>query len=151
MKKNVFLLCVMMVAMMAASVGLTSCSKDDDGGVAGAMTGNIVGTWNCEYYCIDGSSGNQYPMGDDYDLPFTTVTLRADGTCEGSGVIINGKGNYTVVTANGWEDGYWAIFTFTQNGKTVCTATLESYNNDRMTGYVTASGHGDKWFVFKKQ
>lgn len=150
MKKHVFLLCVMMVAMMAANVGLTSCSKDDDG-VAGAMTGDIVGTWNCDYYSIDGSSGTRYPMGDDYDLPMTTVTLRSDGTCEGSGVIINGKGNYTVVTANGWEDGYWAIFTFTQNGKTVCTATLESYTNDRMTGYVTVSGHGNKWFVFKKQ
>ena len=150
MKKNVFLLCVMMVAMMVASVGLTSCSKDDDG-VAGAMTGDIVGMWKCDYYYIGGNSGNQYPMGDNYDLPVTTVTLRADGTCEGSGLIVNGKGNYTVVTANGWKDGYWAIFTFTQNGKTVCTATLESYNNDHMTGYVTLSGHGDKWFVFKKQ
>lgn len=150
MKKNVFLLCVMMVAMMAASVGLTSCSKDDDG-VAGAMTGDIVGTWRCESY-QDGSNDNYlYPMGDDYDLPVTTITLRSDGTCEGSGVIINGKGNYTVVTANGWEDGYWAIFTFTQNGKTVCTATLESYTNDHRTGYVTLSGHGNKWFVFKKQ
>lgn len=150
MKKHVFLLCVMMVAMMMASVGLTSCSKDDDG-VAGAMTGDIVGTWNCDYYSIDGSSGTRYPMGDDYDLPMTTITLRADGTCEGSGVIINGKGNYTVVTGNGWKDGYWAIFTFTQNGKTVCTATLESYTNDHRTGYVTVSGHGNEWFVFKKQ
>ena len=150
MKKNVFLLCVMMVAMMAASVGLTSCSKDDDG-VAGAMTGDIVGTWKCEYYCIDGSSGSQYPMGDDYDLPVTTITLRSDGTCEGSGLIVNGKGNYTVKTGKWWEDGYSAIFTFTQNGKTVCTVTLESFNNDHRTGYVTVSGHGDKWFVFKKQ
>ena len=150
MKKNVFLLCVMMVAMMAASVGLTSCSKDDDG-VAGAMTGEIVGTWKCEYYCIDGSSGSQYPMGDDYDLPVTTITLRSDGTCEGSGLIVNGKGNYTVKTGKWWEDGYSAIFTFTQNGKTVCTVTLESYNNDHRTGYVTLSGHGNKLFVFKKQ
>ena len=150
MKKNVFLLCVMMVAMMAANVGLTSCSKDDDG-VAGAMTGEIVGTWKCEYYCIDGSSGSQYPMGDDYDLPVTTITLRSDGTCEGSGLIVNGKGNYTVKTGKWWEDGYSAIFTFTQNGKTVCTVTLESYNNDHRTGYVTLSGHGNKLFVFKKQ
>lgn len=147
MKKNVFLLCV----MMAASVGLTSCSKDDDGGVAGAMTGDIVGTWCSEYYQDGCNYDYQYPMGDNYDLPVTTVTLRADGTCEGSGLIVNGKGNYTVVTGNGWEDGYWAIFTFTQNGKTVCTATLESYANDRRTGYVTLSGNGDKWFVFKKQ
>ena len=150
MKKNVFLLCVMMVAMMAANVGLTSCSKDDDG-VAGAMTGDIVGTWNCDYYSIDGSSGSQYPMGDDYDLPVTTITLRSDGTCEGSGLIVNGKGNYTVKTGKWWEDGYSAIFTFTQNGKTVCTVTLESYNNDHRTGYVTLSGHGNKLFVFKKQ
>lgn len=149
MKKDLLFVC-MMVAMMTASVGLTSCSKDDDGGIAGAMTSDIVGTWKCEYYCIDGSSGNQYPMGDNYDLPVTTVTLRADGTCEGSGVIINGKGNFTVKTGKWWEDGYSAIFTFTQNGKTVCTATLESYTNDHRTGYVTVSGNGDKWFVFKK-
>ena len=148
MKKHVFLL-IAMVAMMAASVGLTSCSKDDDG-VAGAMTGDIVGTWRCEHY-QDGSNYNyQYPMGDDYDLPVTTVTLRADGTCEGSGAIINGKGNFTVKTGSKWEDGYWAIFTITQNSKTVCTATLESFDNDHRTGYVTVSGHGNKWFVFKK-
>ena len=144
MKKNLFFVC-MMVAMMAASVGLTSCSKDDDGGVAGAMTGDIVGTWKCEYY-QDGSNYGHFTATSE----LTTVTLRADGTCDGSGMIINGKGNYTVKTGNKWEDGYWAIFTFTQNGKTVSTATLESFDNDHRTGYVSLSGYGDKWFVFKK-
>jgi len=33
----------------------------------------------------------------------------------------------------------------------ICTATLESFDNDHRTGYVTVSGHGDKWFIFKKQ
>lgn len=46
MKKNVFLLCVMMVAMMAAGVGLTGCSKDDDGGsTGGGALSDLTGTW----------------------------------------------------------------------------------------------------------
>jgi len=46
MKKNVFLLCVMMVAMMVTSVGLTSCSKDDDDG-EGIVQSDLEGTWIC--------------------------------------------------------------------------------------------------------
>ena len=60
MKAKILVL-VIVVAMMTMIVGLTSCSKDDDG-VAGEMTSDIVGTWMCDYYCIDGSSGNRYPM-----------------------------------------------------------------------------------------
>lgn len=44
MKKNVFLLCVM-VAMMVTSVGLTSCSKDDDG--VEVTQSDLNGTWIC--------------------------------------------------------------------------------------------------------
>ena len=130
MKKNVFLLCVMMVAMMAASVGLTSCSKDDDGGVAGAMTGDIVGTWVCDE---------------------AIVTLNADGTCSGSGVVINGNGNFSVKTGNFLKDDYHAVFTFMQNGKTVRTATLVSYTNDHKRGWVKLSGYEGETFIFDKQ
>jgi glutamyl-tRNA synthetase len=28
--------------------------------------------------------------------------------------------------------------------------TLESFDNDHRTGYVSLPGYGDKWFVFKK-
>lgn len=46
MKKNVFLLCVMMVAMMVTSVGLTSCSNDDEDSDAQSLSvGDMRGTW----------------------------------------------------------------------------------------------------------
>lgn len=45
MKKNVFLLYVMMMAMMVTSVGLTGCSKDDDG--VEVTQSDLNGTWTC--------------------------------------------------------------------------------------------------------
>ena len=66
-------------------------------------------------------------------------------------MLINGDGDFTVKTGNKWNDGYWAIIQFSQGGKKISTATLESYDNDRLTGYVDIEGYADKRFVFKKQ
>lgn len=137
----------MAAALMAASVGLTSCSKDD----AGDMDSEFEGTWKAENY-YEGSRDNLlYPMGDLYDLPATTVALNNDGTCSGRGLVINGNGTFTVKKYDWKEVGYWATFTFMQEGKVVCTATLTSYTNDHKKGYVKLSGYDGKTFVFLKQ
>ena len=137
----------MMVAMMAASVGLTSCQKDD----VGDMNSNYVGTWVCDQYYVGNIDNTLYPMGDLYDLPATTVALNGNGSCSGVGIVIDGKGEFTVKGGNWRDDGYWAIFTFTQNGKVVGKATLTSYTNDHKKGYVKIEGYEGKTFVFKRQ
>lgn len=148
MKKNMILLCVMMVAMMVASVGLTSCS---DEGIAGEMTEYIVGTWKCnQYYLGDNYREKIYIRNGDGCVP-TTVTLNANGKCSGNGMIINGQGTFTVKTGNRWNDGYYAILTFMQEGNVTSTVTVKSYTNDHLTGEAQLSGYDGKTFIFTKQ
>jgi hypothetical protein len=145
MKQSIYLL-VMTAAIVAASVNMTSCSKSDDD----IIPGYYVGTWTCELYCPANETNMPIVMYAEDGYPPTTVTINGDGTCSGSGMVINGSGTCSVKTGNGWNDGYWAIITFYQNGKTVNTATVKSYKNDHMTGYVLLQGYSDKWFIFKK-
>lgn len=149
--RNLILGMMAVAAMMATNAGLTSCSKDDDGGAADETTSDFVGTWMCNKYFENGKSSTKYMMYAEDGYPPTKVTLEADGTCSGSGLVINGSGSYTVKTGNGYTDGYWAIFTFTQNGKVVSTDTLKTYTNDRLTGEVRIQGHAGKTFIFTKQ
>lgn len=146
MKKNLFFVC-MMVAMMAASVGLTSCSKSDSDNV---IPGGYVGTWTCDEYCPSDNMNLEVAMYDEDGWPPTTITINGDGSCSGSGLVINGNGTCSIKTGNKWEDGYWAIITFYQNGKMVSTATVKTYTNDHRTGYVALQGYTDKWFIFTK-
>lgn len=149
MKAKILVL-VIVVAMMTMIVGLTSCSKDDDG-VAGEMTSDIVGTWMCNQYYLENNYRAKIAMYDgDGCLP-TTVTLNANGKCSGSGMVINGQGTFTVKTGNGWYDGYWAIFNFIQDDKVVSTDTLKSFTNDLLTGEVRIHGYTGKTFIFTKQ
>lgn len=149
MKKNLFFVC-MMVAMMAASVGLSGCSKSDDGGSGGSVPSEYVGTWKCDEYCPSDNMNLEVAMYEEDGWPPTTVTINGDGTCSGSGMVINGNGTCSIKTGNKWEDGYWAIITFYQNGKMVSTATVETYTNDHRTGYVALQGYPDKLFIFTK-
>lgn len=136
----------MMAAMVAASVSMTSCSKD----YGGIIPSEYVGTWTCNQYFLDNNHSEKIAMYAEDGYPPTTVTLNGDGTCSGSGMVINGSGTCTIKKGNGWNDGYWAIITFYQNGKAVNTATVKSYTNDRRSGDVLLQGHQDKLFIFKK-
>lgn len=140
----------MAAALIAASVGLTSCSKED-GDVPGGVNSNFVGTWVCDHYYVGTRDNLLYPMGDLYDLPLTTVVLNSNGTCSGSGIVINGNGSYTVQMKDYKKDDNYSVLTFTQNGKVVCTATLKTYTNDHKKGWVRLSGYDDKTFIFLKQ
>lgn len=135
---------------MAASVVMTGCRKDDDG-YDGGINDNYVGTWVADMYYENGNNKLLYPMGDLYDLPTITVNLKRNGECSGNGIVLNGKGTFAVKTGNKWDDGYWAIFTFMQNGEVVSTATLTSFTNDHKEGYVKLSGYDGKTFIFKRQ
>lgn len=145
--KSKLLFLVMAAAMLAASVGLTSCEKDD----VGDMNSNYVGTWVCEQYYVGDIYNTLYPISNLHDLPATTVALNGNGSCSGVGIVINGKGKFAVKGGNRYQDGYWAIFTFTQDGKVVGKATLTSFTNDYKSGYVKIDGYEDKTFIFNKQ
>lgn len=141
MKQRILSL-VVMVAMMAASVSVTSCSKDDDDVIPSVY----AGTWTCdEFYFTD----NRYAG---YSIATMTVTLNPDGTWTWSNSkIFDGSGTCSIKTGNVWEDGYCAIITFYQDGKVMTTATVRSYKNDHLTGYVQLQGYDDVMFIFKKQ
>ena len=132
---------------MAASVGLGGCSKSDSDNV---IPGGYVGTWTCDEYCPSDNMNLEVAMYEEDGWPPTTVTINGDGSCSGSGLVINGNGTCSIKTGNKWEDGYWAIITFYQNGKMVSTATVKTYTNDHRTGYVALQGYPDKLFIFTK-
>jgi len=138
---------ILFLAMMAMALVVTSCSKDDDDEI---IPGEFTGKWTCNEYYFTHDSHTVFAMYAEDGYPPTTVTINGDGTCSGSGMVINGSGTCSVKTGNGWNDGYWAIITFYQNGKVVNTATVKSYTNDRRSGDVLLQGHTDKLFIFKK-
>ena len=139
-----------MAAMMTASVGITSCNNDE-GGSPGGIKDEYVGTWVCNDYYVGDRDNLLYPMGDLYDLPTTTVILNSNGKCSGSGIVIDGQGTFSVKSGNVYDDGYWAIFTFKQNGQVVCTATLKTFTNDHKKAWVRLSSYEGKTFIFKKR
>ena len=151
--KRSFLFVVMMAVMMAASVNLTSCGGDDDASSSGSGGGSIpsayVGTWTCDEYCPADNTNQLWAMYEDEGWPPTTVTINGDGTCSGSGLVINGSGTCSIKKGSIADDGYYALITFYQGGKSV-TAKVRTYMNDHRTGYVELQGYSDKWFVFKK-
>ena len=149
--KRSFLFVVMMAVMMAASVNLTSCGGDDDASSSGgsSIPSAYVGTWTCDEYCPADNTNQLWAMYEDEGWPPTTVTINADGTCSGSGLVINGSGTCSIKKGSIADDGYYALITFYQGGKSV-TAKVRTYMNDHRTGYVELQGYSDKWFVFKK-
>ena len=142
--KQKSLLSVMMAMVLVA----TSCSKSEDNG--SSIPSDYVGTWTCNEYCQPNNTSLFIAMYAEDGYPSTTVTLNADGTCSGSGLVINGNGTWTIEPGDKFKDGYYAIITFYQNGKVVNTAWVESYMNDHRTGFVRLQNYPDKWFVFKR-
>lgn len=146
MKKNVFLICVMMVAMMMASVGLTSCSKDDD---ESQVPSEYVGSWICNSYCdFDHRNRTKTIYSDGIFTP-SIVTLNADGTCSGVGMVVNGDATWTIDRGYVFRDFYNARLIFHQNEKDD-TVRLQTYLDNLKTAYVLLDGFPDIWFIFKK-
>lgn len=143
--KRILLFMCLMAAVAVTGMGLAGCQND----AAEEIDSDFVGTWKCDRYYVGDEYNVLYPMRN--DLPETTVVLNADGTCSGQGVVINGNGSFTIKTYNKNNTGYWAVFTFVQNGETVCTATLVSFTNDHKEGYLKLSGYDNKTFIFKRQ
>ena len=145
MKKK---LLISSILMTAVAIVMISCSKDDDDS---NIPDYVVGTWVMDgYYKGDDIHTHWFTYEED-GIQETTITLKKNGKCSGKGMLINGEGDYIVKTANKWNDGYWAIFQFVQNGSKMTTATLTSFDNDRLTGYVEIDGYDQKLFIFRKQ
>ena len=154
MKQRIFTVVMMMAVMMAASMNLTSCGGDDASGSGGGGIGNpipsaYVGTWTCNEYCPEDNTYEIWAMYEEDGWPPTTVKINADGSWSGSG-LINGNGDCSVKQGSIEDDGYYALITFRQGGKTVSTAKVRMYLNDHRTGYVELQGYPGKWFIFKK-
>ena len=146
MKKK---LLISSILMTAVAIVMISCSKDDDDD--SNIPDYVVGTWVMDgYYKGDDTHTHWFTYEED-GIQETTITLKKNGKCSGKGMIINGEGDYIVKTGNKWNDGYWAIFQFVQNGSKMTTATLTSFDNDRLTGYVEIDGYDQKLFIFRKQ
>ena len=145
--KQKILTMVMMAAMVAASVSMTSCGGggDDD-----LIPSEYVGTWTCNQYFYKDDIHTIYSMYAKNGYPPTLVAINSDGTCSGSGMVINGSGTCTIKQGDKRNDDYWAIITFYQNGKVVNRVTVESFTNDHLSGDVILPGHEDKLFIFKK-
>lgn len=145
MKKK---LLISSILMTAVAIVMISCSKDDDDS---NIPDYVVGTWVMDgYYKGDDIHTHWFTYEED-GIQETTITLKKNGKCSGKGMLINGEGDYIVKTGNKWNDGYWAIFQFVQNGSKMTTATLTSFDNDRLTGYVEIDGYDQKLFIFRKQ
>ena len=145
MKKK---LLISSILMTAVAIVMISCSKDDDDS---NIPDYVVGTWVMDgYYKGDDTHTHWFTYEED-GIQETTITLKKNGKCSGKGMLINGEGDYIVKTGNKWNDGYWAIFQFVQNGSKMTTATLTSFDNDRLTGYVEIHGYDQKLFIFRKQ
>ena len=145
MKKK---LLISSILMTAVAIVMISCSKDDDDS---NIPDYVVGTWVMDgYYKGDDTHTCWFAYEED-GIQETTITLKKNGKCSGKGMLINGEGDYIVKTGNKWNDGYWAIFQFVQNGSKMTTATLTSFDNDRLTGYVEIDGYDQKLFIFRKQ
>ena len=145
MKKK---LLISSILMTAVAIVMISCSKDDDDS---NIPDYVVVTWVMDgYYKGDDTHTHWFTYEED-GIQETTITLKKNGKCSGKGMLINGEGDYIVKTGNKWNDGYWAIFQFVQNGSKMTTATLTSFDNDRLTGYVEIDGYDQKLFIFRKQ
>ena len=145
MKKK---LLISSILMTTVAIVMISCSKDDDDS---NIPDYVVGTWVMDgYYKGDDTHTHWFTYEED-GIQETTITLKKNGKCSGKGMLINGEGDYIVKTGNKWNDGYWAIFQFVQNGSKMTTATLTSFDNDRLTGYVEIDGYDQKLFIFRKQ
>ena len=152
MKQRIFTV-VMIAVMMTASVGLAGCGGDDASGSGGGGIGNpipsaYVGTWTCNEYCPEDNTYEIWAMYEEDGWPPTTVTINGDGSWSGNG-LISGNGSCSIRQGSIADDGYYALITFYQGGKSV-TAKVRTYMNDHRTGYVELQGYSDKWFVFKK-
>ena len=152
MKQRIFTVVMMMAVMMTASVGLASCGGDDasgSGGGGGSIPSAYVGTWTCDQYCPEDNTNYLWAMYEEDGWPPTTVTINGDGSWSGNG-LISGNGSCSIRQGSIADDGYYALITFYQGGKTVSTAKVRTYLNDHRTGFVELQGYPDKWFVFKK-
>ena len=90
MKKNYLqMLVVLMTAIL--SVGIMSCSKDDDGGSSfNYPIEDLYGTWKISQMKTSESSSYK-----NWILTTTTATFYSNGTYSGHGYFGNGSGTYT--------------------------------------------------------
>ena len=145
MKKK---LLISSILMTAVAIVMISCSKNDDDS---NIPDYVVGTWAMDGYYKGDDTHTRWFTYEEDGIQETTITLKKNGKCSGKGMLINGEGDYIVKTGNKWNDGYWAIFQFVQNGSKMSTVTLTSYDNDYLTGYVEIDGYDQKLFIFRKQ
>jgi hypothetical protein len=136
---------ILLLALMAMALVVTSCSKDDESSVPSGY----VGTWKCNSYCAFYNLDVFYMMYAEDGYPPTTVTLNADGTCSGSGMFINGNGTWEIDRDGIVRDLYEARVIFHQKEKND-TVFLKAEQKDLKTAYVLLPGYPDQWFVFKK-
>lgn len=88
MKKYFYnLMTLMMVAVL--SVGVSSCSKDDDDDFNYSKE-SLYGTWKISQ--VKMSESGSYVS---WPMKATTATFNSDGTYSGSGYFGNGSGTYT--------------------------------------------------------
>lgn len=89
MKKYLFnLLPIMLGAIL--SIGVYSCSKDDDGDDFNYPLESLYGTWK-----ISQVKMSEFGTYISWPMRATTATFNNDGTYSGSGYFGNGTGTYT--------------------------------------------------------
>ncbi len=89
MKKYLFnLMTLMMVAVL--SIGMSSCSKDDDDNDFNYPKESLYGTWKMSE--VKMSESGSYMS---WTMKATTATFNSDGTYSGSGYFGNGSVTYT--------------------------------------------------------
>lgn len=132
MKKNYFLL---MAMLLFAVVGFTSCSDDDEGGISGNASAQLVGEWMGVYYeSYEIYEGEKEEWNESLVGEGLYVTFHSDGTAESDGVYADWEvsGNtlimdgvrFTILTLNattlileykesyGGGDGLYEKYTF---------------------------------------
>lgn len=95
---------------------MNSCSKDDDDS---NVPDYIVGTWVMDGYYKGDDTHTVWFTYDEDGVTETTVTIKSNGKCSGKGMLINGDGDINVTTGNKWDEGYWAIIRFYNNGRKI--------------------------------
>lgn len=88
-KMNLAFKAAVMMTICVLTLGLSSCSKDNEYTPDREIATNIVGTWEIEQY----DTGEGYK---NWILQTTQATFNEDGTYSGSGHFGNGTGTYKI-------------------------------------------------------
>ena len=134
MKRRFFFSAIMMVAMMAASIGLTSCNKEDGGGTEEVQPKSLEGTWICTdeatkevEMALTFDKGNTALVNmegmwlfGNVERTATTMTLRGSQI---SMVSFQHFGNFTAKTM---PLSVTVTFNYQQNGKTLVISNINA-------------------------